>query len=178
MSKRINSAKLFFVFGLILTTLNCGFAPESECELTEADCKSILGMNVKAIDENDAAFGGAANSKNVRACGYVFKKPTKSGYLYWVQGKSEDEQEAKRMFEMSGNKSPEASNYSAEEIPRLGDEARLIRYETANSKELKFYVRKGKSVSLITVSKTSASEIPVEQVKSLAERIAAKTTDY
>ena len=95
-----------------------------------------------------------------------------------MQGNSADEQEAKRLFEMSGNKSSEKTDYLAENVARLGDEAKLFRYEESNSKHLDISVRKGKSVFLITVSKPSASEIPVERVKSLAERIAGKTTDY
>ena len=91
MNKLIKGAKLLFVIGLVLTTLNCGFAPKSECELSEADGRNILGMNVVSIDKNNAAFGGAAaNNKNFRACGYVSKEPTERGYLYWAQGKTTD----------------------------------------------------------------------------------------
>ena len=79
---------------------------------------------------------------------------------------------------MSGKSSSDKTNYSVEQIAKLGDEARLVRYETADSKHLNLTVRKGKSVFLITVSKLSAGEIPIEQVKSLAARIDGKTNDY
>ena len=179
MNKLINGAKLCFAIGLILTTLDCGFISKSECELTETDGRNILGMNVVSIDKNDAAFGSSATvNKDFRACGYVSKEPTERGYLYWAQGKSADEQEAKRLFEMSGKISSDKTGFSVENAARLGDEAGLIRYEDSDSKHLDISVRKGKSIFLITVSKPSASGIPVEQVKSLAERIDGKTTDY
>lgn len=103
-------------------------------------------MSVVSIDKNNAAFGGAAtNDKNFRACGYVSKEPTESGYLYWVQGKSADEQEAKRLFAMSVKSSTDKTNYSAENVARLGDEAKLIRYEDSGSKHLNLSVEKEKA---------------------------------
>ena len=137
-------------------------------------------MEVVAIDKTNPALGGNADSKNnsnLRACGYVSKNSTERGYLYWVQGKAEDAEEAKMRFEMAGKKPSEPINYSTESLPKIGEEAKLNRYETKDSKNLAIAVRKGKNVFLITVSKPRASEIPIEEVKSLAKRIADNTND-
>ncbi len=179
MKNLIKCTRLFFALVLISTALSCGFIPKAACELTEADGKNILRMNVKAINKSDPVFGGAAaqNNKNLRACGYIAEKPGERGYLYWVEGKSENEQEAKKMFEISTAKSSDATERSVEEL-KLGDEARLIRYRTGDSNDLQITVRKGAGIFLISVSKPAAGDIPLEQVKSLAERIAGQITDY
>lgn len=180
MNKWINGAKLFLISSLISTTLNCGFAPKSECALTETDGENILGINVTAIDKSDPVFGDSKiqNNKKVRACGLVAQEPTSRGHLHWLEVKAENEQEAKIVFETAAHKPTDATKYSTEQIGQIGDEARLIRYETKRTKELQITVRRGKTIFLITVSKPAASEIPFEQVKSLAERLAAQTTDY
>ena len=62
MNKLIISAKLLFAIGLVLTTLNCGFAPKSECELTEADGKNILGINVAGDRQKQSRAGQSRKS--------------------------------------------------------------------------------------------------------------------
>ncbi|MEP7038731.1 MAG: hypothetical protein ABI891_10325, partial [Acidobacteriota bacterium] len=169
---------LFFALGLILTTLNCGFAPKSECELTETDGKSILGIAVVPVDKSDEFFGEADNDKNFRGCGYVAKYKADRGNVYWTETKSADLQQAKRFYNLAIEKLPDADDYSVEEITGIGEQAALSRFQHADAKKMEITVRRGRTVFSILISKPSASEIPVEQVKSLAERIAAKTTDY
>jgi len=179
MNKLFIYTKLCAVFYLIFAVTNCGFLPKSECELSESDGKNILGVNVVAIDKNNPVFGdsGAAKDKNLRACGYVPKEPSERGNLYWMQTKSEDAREAERLYGIITEKLADAGNYSVEAIPDLGEEAKLSRFEDEDSKKVEIAVRKGKDVILITISKPSEREIPVEEVKSLARRIAGKITD-
>ena len=182
MNKLIGYAKLFFAFSLISAALSCGLSPKSDCGLSETDGKIIIGTNqIVLIGKNNFAPGDsskAENDGNLRACGYVAENAPERGNLYWMQTDSEDVREAKRLFGVVTERLADTDNYSIENIAEIGEEAKLSRFENNDSKKLEIAVRKGKDVILITVSKPAALEIPVEEVKSLARRIADKTDDY
>ena len=177
MNKLFVFAKLCAAFCLIFTVADCGFLKKSDCELSEADGKNILGINVIAVDQTDEFFSGSDTDKNSRGCGYVAKYKTERGNLYWTETRSGDLQQAKRFYNLATEKMPDADDFSVEEIAGIGEAAKLSRFQNQNAKKMELTVRKGKTVFSLLISKPAENEIPVEEVKSLAARIAVKISD-
>ena len=181
MKKVLFIAKFCCIFGLLLSIFGCAVSPRSECEISEADAKRILGVSVLPIDKTDPLFSGTENDPNVRGCGYVSKedKDIRVTSMVWGEVKYENSQKAQETLADYKNmpKSDYARSSSMDNISGLGDEAILSQQEEPDRKSIIIKVRKAETLMTLMVAKQSSSAIPVEEVKSLAKQIAGRTLD-
>jgi hypothetical protein len=174
-SKQFNLPRFLIISLAVLSALNCGFAPKNTCEISETDAVLILeNSKVIAADKSKLPIEEGKNLPNVRACSYTTGEHIDVPSLRWTNFEFKSEQEAQENFKRV--KGMTFSGSSKLEIAGIGSEAYLTQGEDSG-KKISFSVRKGKNVFMVIAHLENSSEKSVENVKTLAKKIADKTSE-
>ncbi len=155
-----------------LFSFSCKVAPKNTCEISEEDAKVFLGNGkLFSSGKSKSPVEEGKNMPNVRGCSLAADEHIDIPSLRWTDFEGKNEQEAQEHFKrMKGTSS------SKTDISGIGDEAYLTQDEDSGKKN-SLTVRKGKNVFLVIAHLENSSEKSVENLKTLAKKIADKTSD-
>jgi hypothetical protein len=151
---------------------SCGKSvPQNACEISEEEAKVFLG-NEKLFpsDKSKLSIEEGKNSPNIRSCSFAADEHIDIPSLRWTNIEFNNEQEARENFNRVKGIS------SKTDISGISDEAYLNQTEDSGSK-ISLRVRKGKNIFVVIAYLENSSEKSVENVKTLAKKIADKTSD-
>ena len=177
MYKLFRSSVLSFVSLTILSfsvffCFNCKFTPKNACEISEEDAKVFLGsVKLFPSDKSKLPIEEGKNSPNVRGCSYALDEHIDVPSLRWTNFEFKDEQETQKNFNRV-----KGTTSSKTDISGIGNEAYLIQDENSG-KKISLTARKDRNVFMVIAHLENASEKSVENVKTLAKKIADKTRD-
>lgn len=157
--------------GLLLCTFSCGLMPKNACEISAADAEKILGSSkLIASDKSALPVEEGKNIPNVRACGYATDEHLDIPSLHWTNIEFKSEQEAKETYTQV------AANTKKTDVSGIADQSYLTEEGDAGRK-ISIAARKGKNVFLVIAHLTNSSEKSIEDMKTLAKKIADKTSN-
>ena len=175
---RSNTSSFFSIAVLSLLVLfcfSCKVTPKNDCEISDEDAKLFLG-NVKLFtsDKSKLPIEEGKNSPNIRGCIFATDEQLDIPSLRWTNIEFHNEQQSQENF--ARVKETTGKDYSKIEISGIGNEAYLTQGEETG-KKISLTVRKGRNVFLVIAILEHPSEKSIENVKTLAKKIANKTSD-
>ena len=161
--------------GLLLCSFSCGLMPKNACEISAADAEKILGSSkLIASDKSALPVEEGKNIPNVRACGYATDEHLDIPSLRWFNVEFKSEQEAKENY--TRGSAITKANVSKTDVAGIADQSYLTEEDDAGRK-ISIAARKGKNVFLVIAHLTNSSEKSIEDMKTLAKKIADKTSN-
>jgi hypothetical protein len=156
------------IIGLFLMTFGCKFLPTLDCEVSEADAKIILGSPVvfpfNRYDSRLQIPDDRRNSPYLKACGYATEKNKDFPFLHWYNTEFDNVQKAQEFFNGNFRENPpkrasDHLNFSYDAVSGIGDEGFLEKEEFEGNQN------------------TNLSDNSVDEIKTLARKIADKISD-
>jgi len=161
--------------GLLLCSFSCGLMPKNACEISAADAEKILGSSkLIARDKSALPVEEGKNIPNVRACGYATDEHLDIPSLRWTNIEFKSEQEAKENYTRVS--AITKANVSKTDVAGIADQSYLTEEDDAGRK-ISIAARKGKNVFMVIAHLTNSPEKSVADLKTLAKKIADKTSD-
>lgn len=156
----------------VLFCFSCKATPKNACEISEEDAKVFLG-NVKLFSNNTSKLPAEEGkiSTYIKGCSFAADEHIAIPSLRWINFEGKNEPETQEFFNRAKRTTP-----SKTDISGIGNEAYLTQGEDSG-KEISLTVRKGKNFFKVSANLENPSEKSVENLKTLAKKIADKTTD-
>ena len=161
--------------GLLLGSFSCGLMPKNACEISAADAEKILGSaKLMAGDKSALPAEEGRNIPNVRGCSYATDEHIQISSLRWTNIEFGSEGEAVENYTRVSAITRE--NVRKTDIPGIADQSYLTE-EDDSGRKISIAARKGKNILMVIAHLTNSSEKSVENLKTLAKKIADKTSN-